>query len=267
MPPTAAPPHRVPAALFTPVDNRRAFESVIGQIVDRIRSGELPEGAMLPGERALAASLQVSRPTVRLALEALAEAGVVEIGLGRTGGARVASIWIPDGLVERAGAEPRAEEIFRMLEARRTLEPRVVQLAALRATDADFDELRRCIELEASQLGNWERMVEADLRFHRQMWRMARNAELETMLVTLIGKLAIALDMAMRTATDQTTAVAIHERTLEALMRGDMEEIDAVMDEHMSYLEQICEDVLGRRRLRDVPAFLRAARGPSGVRP
>jgi DNA-binding FadR family transcriptional regulator len=267
MSPTALTSVRVPGALFTPVDNRRAFESVIGQIVDRIRSGELQEGALLPGERVLAASLQVSRPTVRLALEALAEAGVVEIALGRGGGARVTSIWIPDRLVEKASEEPRAEEIFQMLEARRTLEPRVVQLAALRATDAGLDELRRCIELEASQLGDWGRMVEADLRFHRQMWRMAGNVELETMLVTLIGKLGIALDMAMRTATDQTTAVAIHERTLEALRRGDMEEIDAVMDEHMSYLEQICEDVLGRRRVREVPAFLRAARGASGARP
>jgi len=101
---------------------------------------------------------------VRLALEALAEAGVVEIALGRGGGARVTSIWIPDRLVEKASEEPRAEEIFQMLEARRTLEPRVVQLAALRATDAGLDELRRCIELEASQLGDWGRMVEADLR-------------------------------------------------------------------------------------------------------
>jgi DNA-binding FadR family transcriptional regulator len=244
-------------ALFEPVGSRRAFESVIGQIVDRIRSGELREGSRLPGERALAAALEVSRPTVRMALDALAEAGVVETSRGRAGSARVVSIWIPDGVLETPATELRAEEIFEVLEARRTLEPRLAQLAALRATEAGFDELRRCIELEAAQMGDWRRMVEADIRFHRQLWRMAGNAELEAMMGRLIDKLATALDMAMRTEHDKEAAVAIHERTLEALMGGDAAAIDRVMDEHMAYLEDICEDVLGRRRLREVPPFLR----------
>jgi DNA-binding FadR family transcriptional regulator len=258
---------RAPEALFEPVSTRRAFESVVGQIVDRIHAGDLREGSMLPGERTLAARLQVSRPTVRLALEVLAEAGVLEIRPGRAGGARVASMWIPEQLMNGARGEPRADELFQMLEARRAVEPRVAQLAALRATEHDFAELRRCIELEAAQLGDWSRMVQADLRFHREMWRMARNVELEAMLVALMGKLAIGLDMAMRTTKDQTTAVTIHEKTLAALMRGDMDEIEAVMDEHMAYLEEICEDVLGRRRIREMPPFLRPARRRPGAAP
>src|SRR3954470_14450702 len=49
----------------------------------RIRSGELTPGERLPGERDLARSLGVSRMTVRQALGALAEAGLVERGVGR----------------------------------------------------------------------------------------------------------------------------------------------------------------------------------------
>ena len=257
---------RASGALFEPVSTRRAFESVIGQIVDRIRSGELREGSLLPGERTLAATMQVSRPTVRMALDALADAGLLETQRGRAGGARVISIWIPERVLETPAPELRADEIFQVLEARRTLEPRLAQLAALRATGDGFDELRRCIELEAAQMGDWGRMVEADIRFHRQMWRMAGNSELEGMMATIIDKLGTALDMAMRTEADQTAAVTIHERTLSALMGGDVDRIDRVMDEHMAYLEDICEDVLGRKRLREVPAFLRTAGGASGAR-
>lgn len=263
---SATSPPRVSGALFEPIGTRRAFESVIEQIVDRIRSGALREGSLLPGERTLAATMQVSRPTVRLALDALAEAGLVASERGRGGGARVVSIWIPEGVLESPANELRADEIFKVLEARRTLEPRIAQLAALRATGDDFEELRRCIELEAAQMGDWSRMVEADIRFHRQMWRMAGNAELEGMMGTIIDKLATALDMAMRTESDKTTAVAIHERTVAALMGGNVEHIDRVMDEHMAYLEDICEDVLGRKRVREVPSFLRAAGNASGVR-
>lgn len=251
---------QVTGELFEPVWTRKAFEGVLGQIVDRIRAGELREGDVLLGERELASRMQVSRPTVRLALKELEEAGIVEVRQGRGGGARIASMWIPEGFL---GAEPpewRADEIFEILEARRTLEPRIAQLAALRATQDDFDEMRRSIELErvASRQGDWRKAVQADLLFHRRMWRAANNAHLEQMMKSLIEKLSFAIDMAMRTTEDRDWALDIQERTLTALMRGGPEEIDEVMDEHMSYLEIICEDALGRRRFREVPAFLKS---------
>src|SRR5262249_16472260 len=68
--------------LFAPVRTRRTFENVIDQIVDSIRSGGLREGDQLPPERELAAKLEVSRPTVREAIRALADAGVVEVRPG-----------------------------------------------------------------------------------------------------------------------------------------------------------------------------------------
>jgi GntR family transcriptional repressor for pyruvate dehydrogenase complex len=246
--------------LFEPVKTRRAFEDVVGQVVDRIRTGELREGDLLPGERELASSMQVSRPTVRLALKELAEAGVIEVRPGRGGGARVSSIWIPARLLEVGAPEWRAEEIFAILEARRTVEPRIAQLAALRAGQEHFDAMRHSIELEAAaaEEGDWRKVVQADLLFHRQMWRAAGNPHLERMMTNLSKDLISALEMAMRTTEDRAWAVEIHERTLAALMRGDMSEIETVMDEHMSYLEIICEDALGRKRVREVPAFLRS---------
>ena len=123
---------RVDKGLFSPVRSRRTFENVVAQILEGIRSGVIHEGDVLPGERALAAQLEVSRPTVRLALASLADAGVVEAGTGRAGAARVVSVWIPEEL--RSGAEyaPDADEVFRLLEARRTLEPRVGSRPRLR---------------------------------------------------------------------------------------------------------------------------------------
>jgi hypothetical protein len=40
------------------------------------------------------------------------------------------------------------------------------------------------------------------------------------------------------------------------LMRGDSAEIESVMDEHVGHLEQMAEEVLGRRMRRDLPSFL-----------
>ena len=76
---------------------------VVGQILDRVKSGELKVGDVLPGERVLAAQMDVSRPTVSAAMGRLAEAGVLKSRPGRQGNAEIISIWIPEGLHEAAG--------------------------------------------------------------------------------------------------------------------------------------------------------------------
>jgi GntR family transcriptional repressor for pyruvate dehydrogenase complex len=247
-----------PEELFAPVRTRKSFEDVLKQIVDRIRSGQLREGDDLPGERRLAAIMEVSRPTVRLAVAALADAGVVEVRPGRAGGIRVNSMWIPDGLVNTT-TDLRVDETFELLEARRALEPRVAQLAALRGSDEHFAAMRRSIELQAAHAAEDRRKaIQAEVLFHRLLWQAAGNRTLEDMLRRLFDQLEVVFDMGLRTTTDQTAAVGIHERTLAAVMRGDPEEVEIAMNEHMSHLEQIAEDAFGRKRIRPVPAFLAA---------
>ena len=70
---------RVAIDVFTPVRTSRAVDSVVDQIVDRIRSGRIRDGELLPGERQLAAAMQISRRTVRDAIEILQDAGVVAV--------------------------------------------------------------------------------------------------------------------------------------------------------------------------------------------
>jgi len=245
----------VPEGLFVPVRTRKTFEDVLSQIVDRIRAGQLREGDDLPGERRVAAIMEVSRPTVRLAIAALAQAGVVEVRPGRAGGIRVSSMWIPDGLVNTA-TELRVDETFELLEARRTLEPRVAQLAALRGGEEHFASMRRCIELQAEHAEDRRKALQAELLFHRLLWQAAGNRTLEDMLRRLFDQLETSLDMGLRTRADRTNALAIHERTLAAVMRGDPDEVDVAMNEHMSHPEGIAEDAFGRKRIRQVPTFL-----------
>jgi GntR family transcriptional regulator, transcriptional repressor for pyruvate dehydrogenase complex len=246
---------RSPSQLFHPVQTRKTFESVIGQIVDMIRAGQLHEGDDLPGERTLAQMMEVSRPTIRLAIAELADAGVVDVRPGRAGGIRIASMWIPDG-VAHAPTALRVDEAFELLEARRALEPRVAQLAALRGTEEHFAAMRSSIELQAANFEDRRKAIQAELLFHRVLWQAAANPTLEEMLRGLFSKLETVYDMALRTAIDRESAIGIHERTLAAVMRGDPREVDEAMDEHMSHLEQIAEDAFGRRRIRASPEFL-----------
>ena len=78
---TAAPrstAQHLPEAVLRPVRGHHAFESCVEQLATAIRLGVYPRGSTLPAERELAELLHVSRATLREAMAALRQAGLVE---------------------------------------------------------------------------------------------------------------------------------------------------------------------------------------------
>ena len=130
---------------FEPVATRRTFEEAVEQIAEKIKSGDLHAGDRLPSERELAAQMRISRPTLREAVKVLAEAGVLEVRRGQSGGIFVPSELVPRELL-RTRQEIRVSEVAGVLEARRLLEPRVAQLAAVHASEDDFAAMPATIE-------------------------------------------------------------------------------------------------------------------------
>ena len=73
-------------AVLRPARGYHAFEACVEQLATTIRLGVYPRGSMLPPERELAQRLHVSRSTLREAMAALRQAGLVETTRGRGGG-------------------------------------------------------------------------------------------------------------------------------------------------------------------------------------
>ena len=242
--------------MFEPVRTRRTFEEAVTQIAEVVQAGDLQVGDRLPSERDLAAQMQISRPTVREAVKVLSDSGVIEVRPGPGGGMFVKSEVVPLGLLDQR-SQMRISEVSAVLEARRLLEPRVAQLAALYGAEDDFDALQETIDRQRHAEGDHNRALKLDFRFHLQMARATKNPTVVRMMRTLLKQLEIARDMALRhTPEEPSLAVEIHERTLAAIMSGDAQRIEVAMDEHLSFLERIWEEESGRARLRKVPDFL-----------
>lgn len=244
--------------LFRAVKPDRAVDAVVEQIIDLIQAGRLRDQEVLPGERRLATAMGVSRHTIREAIETLQDAGVLAVEAGGSGGTRVASIWMPESLVGDR-EPPDAERVFEALEARRVIEPRVAQLAALRGTTQDFDAIRETIGLQRTNQANWWQITQGNVLFHRLLWRAARNPELESAMRSIYRSLSGPLYSVLSHDEDSAAteeSIQLHEETLEAVMRGDPEVVEEVMDRHLRYLEERCESMYGRARIRDVPKFL-----------
>jgi GntR family transcriptional regulator, transcriptional repressor for pyruvate dehydrogenase complex len=246
---------------FEPVSSRRTFEEAVEQIAERIKSGDLHLGDRLPSERELAGIMRISRPTLREAVKTLVEAGVLEVRRGQSGGIFVASELIPRDLL-RSRQAIRVSEVAGVLEARRLLEPRVAQLAAVHASEEDFAAMAALIErkrelaAEDDFLKNEDLFLQLDLKFHLAMARATRNSTVVQLMRSLFRRLEIARDMAVHAPLVPDWVIAIHERTLAAIRAADFALIDEVMDEHLAQLEQIWERETGRGLVRPLPDFL-----------
>ena len=221
----------------------------MAQIADAIRTGELHRGDRLPSGRVLAARMEVSRPTLREALKVLAEAGVVEVRPGATGGTFVVSETVPPALVERT--ESRLAEIPAVLEARRAIEPVVAKLAARHATAEDIAALRRIVERQREAGDDWARITQLDNRFHREMARATKNPVIVSLMAGLGRQLEIARATRMRRPMRVEEAIQVNEETVDAIESGIDARIEAVMDRHLLLLEQAWEAPKRDRRAKD----------------
>jgi GntR family transcriptional regulator, transcriptional repressor for pyruvate dehydrogenase complex len=256
---------------FVPVGPRRTFEGAVEQIAERIRLGDFARGDRLPSERDLAAALQISRPTLREAVRVLADAGVLEVRTGSTGGIFVASDYVPLELL-RSKSDLRLGEVAGVLEARRLIEPRVAQLAAVNAREEDYAQLQRIVDAqkallaEGDVLANEDRFLQLDTQFHLRIARATGNSTIVSLMRTLLRRLEIARDLALHEPPVPAWVIDIHERTLAAIRSADHARVEQVMDEHLAAMEQAWERATDRQLVRPVPDFLLpvAERGRNG---
>ena len=247
---------------FGPVGPRRTFEGAVEQIGERIRLGDFVTGDRLPSERELAAAMQISRATLREAVRVLATAGVLAVRPGSTGGIFVASDYVPIALL-RSKSDLRLGEVAGVLEARRVVEPRVAQLAAINAREDDYARMQQIIDAqqtllaEGDVLDQEDRFLQLDTQFHLRIASATGNSTIVSMMRMLLRRLEIARDLALHEPPTAAWVIDVHERTLAAIRSADHDHIERVMDEHLAAMEQAWERAPGRVLVRPIPAFLR----------
>jgi len=163
-----------------------------------IASAEFSVGGRMPPERSLATELGVGRRSLRRALEVLEREGRISRHQGRgtfingvnglpgdpgkeSGPALVRAV----GSAVRGGTDHRSNPAFanildhtnplEVIEVRLAIEPVMARLAAFRASQAEIDKLT-AIAGETRAAPDSVRYEEADVRFHRTIAEVARNA-------------------------------------------------------------------------------------------
>lgn len=208
---TAAPPDALDL-FFSPIRPTLQFQEAADRLTRAIRLGLLQPGDRLPVERDLARRMQVSRGTVRQALQELASRGYIRIRRGRGGGAFVAA-----GPVAVSGRRALPGDVEELLDLRRVVGMGVVDLAIDRVTAAECDWLYTLAEQDAATADASAHAL-LDARFHVALAEITRQLRLVELAVEVEAAL---VDVAARLqrSPDALAAADREHRELIAALR------------------------------------------------
>ncbi|WP_298425675.1 FCD domain-containing protein [Rhodoblastus sp.] len=157
-----------------PLRTPKLADALVEHLEQLILEGALRPGEKLAPERELAAKLDVSRPSLREALDKLHARGLIETNKA---GNFVSQFLTPmiDPLTSLFQSSEQAVKDY--LEYRCLIEGEAARLAAIRATDVERDAIARCLEKlrDAHDANDLAAEADTDAELHMLIYEAAHN--------------------------------------------------------------------------------------------
>lgn len=200
---------------------RKAVDTLGRSIADDVFSPDAP----MPMEDELAASLGVSRATVRDAIKVLSGKGLVRTA--RRYGTRVLPVdeW---NLLDRdvigwhRSDHPRMRRIFaETTELRVIMEPAAAAIAAERASEAQIEMLLRSAYALEPEKEDLQALFEADCRFHVTLLDATGNQVMRQLRQIILTMLRVSYEFGVSKPQNEPVSRQGHINVAEAIARRD----------------------------------------------
>lgn len=207
------------------------------KLAERINTGELSDGSLLPSERELAETYAVSRTSIREALLSLQASGLISVRqrararvtqlnnrafFNQLSGTAQSLLTLPNGMAD-------------FQEARMLFECGLARYAARHASPKELDRLAVALEQNKKAIGNPTLFARSDVAFHEVLAEIPRNpifTALNTALSEwLMEQRTIGIRAPIRGAVRR--AYEGHEEVYSAIAAHDVEGADKAMAQHL----------------------------------
>lgn len=232
--------------VLLPVRGHHAFEACVERLGMAIRLGVFPRGTTLPNERDLASRLAVSRATLREAMAAMREAGLVETRRGRGGGTVVTMRPTSPSARTAARTSPaQREDWLDALAFRRIVEPGAAALAA--RADLDDAQRRQLIEAHGAVAKAKTRTEhrQADSRYHLTIATLSnsrRTVEAVNSVQASLHEMLCVIPVLGRNIEHSDRQ---HRQILSAILASDDAAAHHVMGEHCDDTAALLRGLVG----------------------
>lgn len=239
-------PTRLPDAVLRPAVGN-VFETTVEQLATAIRLGVFVVGEQLPAERELAERLGVSRNTLREAIAALRDSGLVETRRGRSGGTVVTDAGhaaLGEHLATGGAAVRHGAALEDALDFRRVVEPGAARLAATRRLSGDqrawlTESLRAVREADRGD----HRI--ADSRLHLAIATVTGSPMVVEAVTRAQGALGELLGAIPVLPTNIDHSHEQHDVIVAAILAGDPDTARTTMEEHCDATSALLRGLIG----------------------
>ena len=202
---------------------RRSYQKLTERLRQFMAEGHFRDGDKLPPERALAESFGVSRSSVREAIRALAEKGLLE--------SRPDIEPLKEAILEAVDSEGLMFD--EVTEYRRIVEPGIAEIAAVRHTSEQLDRLKIIACDQQRRLLVGENDGDLDARFHLALAECTGNKLLIDTVARLNRIYAKGRTPELRDTPWRQFSVSSHLRIIDALERRSPEDSRKALEEHI----------------------------------
>ena len=211
------------------------------EIESFIMDGTLKSGDRLPAERDLAASLGVSRVSIRQALHELQTRGLIDRRPGR-GTIILSSTEASDstGATIASALLSQIRSIDSIMELRAIIEPPIAGLTATRATPRDIVQLRNLVDQMSVDI-SVAKYSEIDRSFHQAIAQYTHNPLLSMLNEQIATFIAPSRSATLQTKKRRRSSTDQHRRIFEAIAAHDVE---GATREAEAHINSITEEIL-----------------------
>jgi len=226
-------------------DTRITREVMRDDLRDKILSGTIPAGQLLPSERTLVEEYGSSRGSVREAIRALEVEGLIEVNRGRFGGSRVV---VPrrDRLVHLVDIFVRANgvSLSAMLDCRSAIEPMMARLATRSITDEDLRDLEALHEKFVNSVDDIKTYRAVNYEWHLRIARISGNEPLLALIEPILSIASSSLEYEqVTTPENRQRAIVAHSEVMSALRARDEQHAALAMEAHLTSYSRLTREL------------------------
>jgi DNA-binding FadR family transcriptional regulator len=208
-----------------PMAARNLHGHVVQVLGQRIVSGALKPGEVLPPEATMADEMDVSRTSLREAMKVLSAKGLVEARPKVGTRVRDARFWNQldaDVLAWRCSSMPTMDFVEKLSEMREIIEPAAAASAARHRTAVQLKRMQTAFDdMEAAP--DRESWTHADVDFHEAILAATGNELLISLFSVIEMALSSYFSMSARTTTNFKYSLPQHRTVLQAIRDKDHE--------------------------------------------